>query len=130
MDTNIVISGLLFGGRASEVIALLRRHKISLLVSREIIDEYIRALSYPKFRLSKDEIKALMAENIFPFCKTVSAPGLDKPVCRDEEDDKFIACAIAGNARVIVSGDKDLLAVGSYKGIPITGLNAFLKRFD
>lgn len=49
----------------------------------------------------------------------VQAPPLPKPVCEDPDDDKFIACALAGDAKVITSGDKHLLTVSGYAGIEI-----------
>jgi predicted nucleic acid-binding protein len=49
----------------------------------------------------------------------VQAPPLPKPVCEDPDDDKFIACALAGDAKAITSGDKHLLSVSGYAGIEI-----------
>jgi len=49
----------------------------------------------------------------------VQAPPLPEPVCKDPDDDKFIACALAGDAKVITSGDKHLLSVSGYAGIEI-----------
>lgn len=130
LDTSVLISALLFTGRASEIIPLLENKAIVLVVSKEIIEEYIRALAYPKFSLTEEEIKSLVHEVILPFAKTVRSPKLSKTVCRDQEDDKFLACAKAARADVIVSGDKDLLALKDFEGIPIKSLSAFLKEFD
>jgi uncharacterized protein len=49
----------------------------------------------------------------------VIAPPLPNPVCRDPDDDDVLACALAAQVDVIVSGDKDLLVLGSFEGIPI-----------
>ena len=59
----------------------------------------------------------------------VAASGLGQRVCRDPDDDKFLACAIAGNAKVVVSGDKDLLATSGYAGITVLTPRAFVERY-
>lgn len=58
----------------------------------------------------------------------VSAPKLPHPVCRDPDDDEVLACAVAVKADFIVSGDKDLLVLQSYEGIPILTVMQALQR--
>lgn len=130
LDTNVLLSALLFTGRASRIITLLESKAIVMVISREILAEYIRALAYPKFALSDDEVKSLVSEIILPFAETVRSPKLLGGVCRDPEDDKFLACAKAGQADVIVSGDKELLMLRQFEGIPIKSLSAFLQEVD
>jgi len=129
-DTNVLLSALLFTGRASEIISLLENNIIIMVISKEILEEYIRALAYPKFSLTEEEIKSLVGEIILPLAKTVRSSELLEGVCRDKEDDKFLACAKAAKADVVVSGDKDLLVLKEFEGIPIKSLNAFLKEFE
>jgi len=130
LDTNVLLSALLFTGRASEIISLLENNIIIMVISKEILEEYIRALAYPKFSLTEEEIKSLVGEIILPLAKTVRSSELLEGVCRDKEDDKFLACAKAAKADVIVSGDKDLLVLKEFEGISIKSLNAFLKEFE
>jgi hypothetical protein len=59
----------------------------------------------------------------------VEAPVLGQPVCRGPHDDKFIACALAVGADVIVSGDKDLLSISGTFNIPIVRPREFLKSY-
>jgi predicted nucleic acid-binding protein len=57
----------------------------------------------------------------------IETPGLPEQVSRDPEDDKFIACALAGDCKCIVSGDKDLLEVSGYQGVKIVAPREFLE---
>jgi hypothetical protein len=75
------------------------------LLSREIVDEYLRVLSYPKFELSEEEIKTLIQEEILPFAEPVKPKRRLRVVQRDPSDNKFLECAVAGKASVIISGD-------------------------
>ena len=127
LDTNVLISALLFSGRASEILDLLENRSIVLVISKEILGEYVTALAYPKFSLSEKEIKSIMNDFVLPGAETVSASELSEGVCRDPKDDKFLACAKAAKADVIVSGDKHLLMLKEYERIPIETTSAFLQ---
>jgi uncharacterized protein len=71
LDTNAVISALLFSGVSSKLVSLWQKGLITLLLSREILDEYLRVLSYPKFELSETEIKKLIQEEVLPYAEVV-----------------------------------------------------------
>ena len=119
LDTNVVISALLFSGISSKLVSLWQKGLIAFLLSREILDEYLRVLSYPKFELSEDDIKELIQEEILPYAEVVKPRGRLNVVRRDPSDNKFLECAVAGKARVIISGDKDLLSLGRHRQIQI-----------
>ena len=55
---------------------------------------------------------------------------LSAPVCRDPDDDHVLACALAARATLIVSGDKDLLDLHPYQGIPILPAATALQRLQ
>ena len=59
--------------------------------------------------------------------KLISPQPLDEPACRDKNDDMFIACALAGNVKIMISGDKDLHAISGYKGIEVIKPKAFVE---
>ncbi len=119
IDTNVVISALLFGGTPGKLIELWKKGLIRPLLSAEIMTEYLRVLAYPKFKLSEEEINYIIHQEILPFFKVVkSIPG-PSIIKKDPDDDKFIQCAEAGNANIIISGDSHLLALKSYHGITI-----------
>jgi putative PIN family toxin of toxin-antitoxin system len=119
LDTNVVVSALLFTGISSKLVPLWQDDVITVLVSRGILEEYLRVLSYPKFKLSEGDIKGLVQEELLPYVEVVKAGRRLRVVDRDPSDDKFVECAVAGKARVIISGDKDLLSIGRYQKILI-----------
>jgi predicted nucleic acid-binding protein len=59
----------------------------------------------------------------------ILASGLPEPVCHDPDDDKFLACALASEAKLIVSGDKHLLRVSRYRGIAIVSPRKFIDEY-
>jgi uncharacterized protein len=119
LDTNVLVSALLFTGISSELVLLWQRSAITVLLSRGILEEYLRVLSYPKFQLSEAEIKSLTEEELLPYVEVVNPRRRLRVVEHDPSDNKFLECAIAGKARVIISGDKDLLSIGRYQSISI-----------
>ena len=126
LDTNTVVSALLFSGTASRLVSLWQRRGFAMLLSREILDEYLRVLAYPKFRLSEDEIRTLVEVNILPFARAVRVRTPLSGITRDPDDDKFLACALAGRARWVVTGDSDLLCVGPFRKVNIVTAGRFL----
>ena len=129
IDTNVAVSAILFGGSPGKLIELWKAGRIRPLITQEILTEYIRVLAYPKFKLSEDEINYIIHQEILPYFKVVkSVPG-PSIVKKDPDDDKFIRCAEAGNAEIIITGDQHLLALGSYKDIKILTASQFLENF-
>lgn len=83
-------------------------------------------LSYPKFELSGEEIKTLIQEKILPFAKVVKPKRRLRVVQRDPSDNKFLECAVAGKANVIISEETDLLFVRNYRRVRIQSPARFL----
>jgi hypothetical protein len=130
LDTNTVVSALLFDGIASHLVSYWQSGEIVVLVSREILKEYLRTLSYPKFHLTGQEVKGLIEEEILPFFQTVRVTKHLSVVEKDPDDDKFIECAVAGRARHLVTGDKDLLSLKSYGRVKILSPGDFLRILE
>ena len=126
LDTNAVISALLFSGASSKLVSLWQEGLITPLLSRAILDEYLRVLSYRKFELSEKEINELIQEEILPYAEVVKPKSRLRVIRRDPSDNKFLECAVAGKAGVIISGDKDLLSLGQYRKIRIQSPAQFL----
>ena len=127
LDTNVLVSALLFTGALSELVSLWQRGMITILLSREILDEYLRVLAYPKFHLSEGEIKDLIGTELLPFAVVVKPRTRVHVIKQDPSDNKFLDCALAGKAEVVISGDKDLLAIGRYRKIRIQTPSRFLE---
>ena len=119
VDTNVVISALLFGGAPGKLIVLWQSSAIKPVASKEIVDEYLRVLTYPKFKLSEEEINYLLYQEILPFFDIIDVQQGPQILEKDPQDDKFIRCALTANAIYIISGDKHLLALKSYQKIKI-----------
>lgn len=126
LDTNAVVSALLFSGGSSKLVSLWQNGLITPLLSRAILDEYLPVLSYPKFELSEMEIKELIQEELLPFTELVRPKRRLRVVRRDPSDNRFLECAVAGKASVIISGDKNLLSLGRYRKVRIQSPAQFL----
>ena len=87
-------------------------------------------MAYPKFQLSDQEIRSLVEEELLPFVQTVRVRRRLPVVRRDPDDDKFLECAVAGRAGYVVTGDRDLRELGSFRGITILTAGEFLERMN
>ena len=127
IDTNIVISAAFFGGIPRKVIQAAVEEKIIVCANSSIVDEYKEIkdemLLLKKGKL-RDDIFDTYLEKIRMF-KPVAVVN----ICRDPDDNKFIACAIDAKAIYVVSGDKDLLAVESYDEVKIVTAKEFYERY-
>ena len=130
LDTNILISGLLFKGKLSGIVELWQKGKIVPIISKETFEELRTVLEYQKFSLSHVEIKSLIEHEILPYFEVVNVSKHVKGACRDPGDDKFISCAISANADGIVTGDKDLSDLKKYRSVRIIHASDFIKMFD
>jgi len=128
IDTNVIISAILFGGIPGELISLWKSGRIKPLASKEIVDEYIKVLTYPKFELSEAEINYILYNEILPYVDIIQIKDTPVIIKVDPSDDKFIHCAKAGKANAIVSGDQHLLSLKSYQKIKIFTLTKFLEN--
>jgi putative PIN family toxin of toxin-antitoxin system len=129
VDSNVVVSALLFGGISGKLIPLWKGRRIHPLCSKEIIEEYIRVLAYPKFALVESEIEFLISQEIIRWFEIVPVPPGKPFVIADPSDDKFIWCALEGRADVIISGDEHLLNLGA-SPIPVLTPSRFLREYQ
>lgn len=121
LDTNMVLSALLFGrGRLAPLRLAWQAARFQPLVCAATTRELVRALGYPKFRLTPTGQEELLADYL-PWCETVPMPATlsETPACRDPFDVAFLQLAVVGKARFLVSGDKDLLSLADCSPCPI-----------
>jgi len=127
-DTNVLISGLFFGGWPYRVLESWRDGLVDIVVSGAILEEYWVVAH----RLGR-EFPGVEAGPFLDLLSTratlVEAPDLPARVCMDPADDKFLACALAGGARLIVSGDRGLQRVSGYRGIKVVTPRRFAEEF-
>ncbi len=135
LDTNVVLSALVFGGGAAgRVRRAWQQGALLPLASTATVKELVRVLAYPKFRLSQAEQDELLADYL-PYTKTVRIPQPPPqvPACRDVLDAPFMHLAVAGRGHVLVSGDQDLLAIAAAfeqaSACPVLTLDAFCRQF-
>jgi len=133
LDTNVVLSALVFrGGAAGQVRQAWQSGLVLPLASTATVQELVRVLAYPKFGLSQPEQDELLADYL-PYAETVRIPQPPPavPVCRDVFDLPFMHLAVVGKAQVLVTGDRDLLAIAAefvrVSACPIMNLDAFCK---
>ena len=129
LDTDVLVSALLFRSEASALFKAWRNGRFLPAVSKPILDEYARAFRYPKFRLTEQEADAIMEQLVLPYCNRFEvAAGLR--FCPDPDDDKFIHCALIAQAAAFVSGDRGMLALGSGAGrVPIISVADACARY-
>jgi hypothetical protein len=130
LDTNVLVSALLFKTTLSKVIDLWQSGAIIPVISKDTFQELQTVLAYPKFALTQDEIRAMLEQEILPFFEVIDVVEEVKGICQDLADDKFLACALAASAEYLVSGDKALTDLKQYKSVKIIKPSEFLKLFD
>lgn len=128
-DTNILISGMVWGGKPYDCIALAQQGKVKGLTCAGILDEFSEKL-LTKFDYSEFRTARIIAR-LLGFLETVKITDTLEGCTTDPDDDKVIECAVVGGATHIVSGDrKHLLRLGSYQGILIVTAADFLRQFQ
>jgi uncharacterized protein len=128
MDTNVFVSGVFFSGPPYQILKAWQSGEFELVASQEILDEYLRV-----GEILAEERPAVDLKPIFNFVlehATIYKPSvLKEPVCEDPDDDKFFACALASESRIIISGDKHLLKVSGYQGIEVLKPREFIDKY-
>lgn len=129
LDTNVLVSALLFGGTPGLLRTLWKEKRVQPFMSQAIIEEYLRVFAYPKFQLTQGEIEYLLHQEILPWFETITVPQGEGIVLDDPSDDKFIWCAETAKVDWLISGDEHLLKV-EYPKIPIVTPAEFLEIFE
>lgn len=131
IDTNLVLSALVFGGNTAKLRLVWQSDRLIPLVSKATITELIRVLAYPKFKLTASEQEDLLSDYL-PFCETVLMPDIlpTAPECRDSMDVPFLVLALVGQADYLVTGDRDLLCLTDNFPCPIVKADQFFAMND
>lgn len=125
LDTNVVVSALLFDGQASRLLALWPQRRFIPVISRSILQEYLRVLAYPKFKLTPQEVRDAI-EELLPSAEVAAPKRRLRIIRRDPTGNRFLECALAANAQYLVSGDDDLLSLETFQGIRVVSVTEFL----
>lgn len=128
IDTNVFVSSFV-GGKPRAVIDLWIERKLTLCLSPEILDEYLRVFESLDVVDNEEypEIIGLLEEQ-FNLVFTDSTQDLNV-VESDPSDDKFLECGIELNADTVISGDRDLIELGTYGRLDLRTPDDFLRSF-
>lgn len=121
-DTNVLLAAYLTRGVCHELFVHCERsHQ---LVTSEVLLKELEGKLLRKLKIPPAKVFATV-EQIRSHAEIVNPQPLDEPVCRDPDDDWVLATALAGSCQCILTGDKDLLVLKAFAGIPILAPGAF-----
>ncbi len=129
LDTNVVISAVLWGGKPAELLALAGEGEVRLFSSRVLLDELRTTLERPKLAKAVGATGLEIVDILADYRRLATLTRLarlKKPLSRDPDDDHVIACALAARADFLVTGDDDLLALEQVEGVAIRSVAAFM----
>jgi putative PIN family toxin of toxin-antitoxin system len=129
LDSNVIISGFLFGGPPARLLEFAFGDSVQAYMSMPILDEIRDVLQRPKFGLSPDQALALI-EELHDICEVVTPGRRVNAITADPDDNMILECAQAANAKLIISGDSHLLDLGRWKGIDILSPADAIKRIE
>jgi uncharacterized protein len=132
IDTNIWVSGLLWKGDAWRLLKLAEIGKIELCIAYPMLLELEEVLNYERFQTRLQVLGAAstqLAAYALGLATAIDASRTGLPiVAADPDDDIFLVCAVEAKAVYVVTNDRHMLALKSYKGIDIVKLEDFLAK--
>ena len=128
IDSNVWIAALISpNGIARQLLDVVLDQGIDVLLSEETFAELVSRLDRPKFdRYREPQAWNQFLSELVELALWHDDAGTAAGVCRDADDDKFLALAVTGQADAIISGDQDLLALVTHEGIPVLTPAQFL----
>ena len=131
LDTNTLISGILWDGNEARVIEEAENNKVQLFISQKLLQELEGVLKREKFtrKLEGKESTVEQAVAKIALIATLIEPAKKINIIKDDPDDnRVLECAVTARADVIISGDKHLLKLQTYSEIDIMSAGDFLSR--
>ncbi|MEO6715927.1 MAG: putative toxin-antitoxin system toxin component, PIN family [Novosphingobium sp.] len=129
LDTNVVISALLWGGSPGQIMGHGGAGDVILFTSEKLLAELGSSLAKPRLarQIEATGISCSQHAENYASLTTVIVPAqLERPVSRDPDDDHVLACAAGAQANAVVTGDDDLLVLGAFQGILIVRVSECL----
>ena len=126
LDTNVIISGLVFFGPPRLILKHVIEGDIKLCISEEIIDEVKGVLEEKKFNYTP-EITAIIRRELISISKLINPRKKLKIIEKDPKDNMVLECALEGHVNYIVSGDTHLLELKRFQDITIVKPSDFIK---
>jgi putative PIN family toxin of toxin-antitoxin system len=128
LDTNVIVSGIFFGGPPGAILQAWQDGEFVLAMSPETFNELARVTNELASQYPEVDNDAIL-QNIAWTAEFVEARPFDQQVCEDADDDKFLECALAAGAKLVVSGDKLLLRVTGIAELEVIRPRDFVDRF-
>jgi len=125
LDTNVLISAILFRGLPRSLLDRAIRGELDLVTSPALLDELERIMS-DRFHVPSE--LARLARSELEILAEVVVPDDVPAVARDPDDDQVLAAAVVGDVEAIVTGDRDLLVLETHRGIAILSPADFESR--
>jgi len=126
LDTNVLISAILFGGPPREVLKLVISGTVGCSLSLALLDELRDVLRRPKFKFSPEQSFNVL-EELHAACDIINPAVRISVIAEDPDDNKVLECAVEAKSAFIVSGDKHLLDLVEFRGIKILTPTAYIK---
>jgi len=126
LDTNVLISAILFGGPPRDVLKLVISGTVGCSISLAILDELRDVLQRPKFKFSSEQSFNVL-EELHTACDIINPMVKINVITEDPDDNKILECAVEAKSAFIVSGDRHLLDLVEFRGIKILTPNAYIK---
>jgi putative PIN family toxin of toxin-antitoxin system len=128
VDTNVTVSGLLFGGVPLKVIHAALARKFTRITSPILIDEVERVMRYKKFGLTHHEV-AILTRPLFSIAEIIVPVKTIDVITRCPADNRVLECETEGNCQFIVSGDRrDLVSLKRFQQVQILNPRQFLNQ--
>ncbi|NEN88933.1 MAG: putative toxin-antitoxin system toxin component, PIN family [Okeania sp. SIO3H1] len=132
LDVNVWISAWLWGGVPGQILLMVQNQQIIVFASEPLLQELENTLRkvklQPRIQLLATTVEALVSrtQQLSQSCPTTL---VNFPLLRDPDDTMILAAANAAKAEVIITGDRDLLILSEFEGIPILKPTDFLSRY-
>ena len=127
LDTNVLISAILFGGKPRQILEKAVRGEIRLCLSESILEELGGVLRRSKFDYSPEMIQFILTE-LTGIADFVNPSETIDIVLEDPDDNRILECAVEAEANYIITGDFHLLKLSRYRNIEVVNVVGFLTR--
>ncbi len=128
VDTNVMISGIFFGGFPQKVLRAIVANEITACATTEIIDEHEEIVER-MLQKKQGHLNATILTPVLQNLELIETKSI-VDICQDPDDNKFLGCAKDAKALYVVSGDADLLVLKNYEDIDIITAKEFCQRYN
>lgn len=127
LDTNVLISAILFGGKPREILNQIISGQIDCTLSIDILDELRDVLQRPKFGFTTEQSIQII-EELHRTCNIIATSTKLRIEISDLDDKMILECAVQAKAGYVVSGDPDLTELNPFRGIKILTPSEYLEQ--